>query len=228
MDKPVSGLLYRVGEQFVGYLPHLVGGLVLIGVGWLLSWLVKRLVVQFCVILRLDRLLRRFRWGAGFAKADVRFALFEWIGNLAAFVVFIVFLDAALIAMQLDVLARLLEEAVSFVPKLVIAAAIFGLGWVISGGAARALLRALRQEDIPLATLIARFARLILMIFFFAMSLTEIGIARDIVIIGFASIIITLCLAVLILLWLSGPEGAARILGSPRRTKQGAERSDSE
>jgi len=114
------------------------------------------------------------------------------------------------------------------VPKLVIAAAIFGLGWVISGGAARGLLRALRQEDIPLATLIARFARLILMIFFFAMSLTEIGIARDIVIIGFAAIIITLCLAVLILLWLSGPEGAARILGPARATKRGAERSDSE
>jgi amino acid transporter len=61
-----------------------------------------------------------------------------------------------------------------------------------------------------------------------AMSLTEIGIAHDIVIIGFASIIITLCLAVLILLWLSGSEGAARILGSARRTRQGAEKSDSE
>jgi hypothetical protein len=225
VDKPLGGLLYGVGEQVIAYLPSLVGGLVLIAVGWLFSWIVKRLVIQFCVILRLDRLLRRFRWGAGFAKADVRYALFEWAGNFVALVVFFVFIDAALIAMQLDVLARLLEQAVSFVPRLIIAAAIFGLGWAISGAAAASMRRALRQEDIPRANLVARFTRLILMIFFFAMSLTEIGIARDIVVIGFSAIIITLCLATLILLWLSGPEGAARILGSakPAGRDDGAE-----
>jgi hypothetical protein len=228
LDKPVGGLLYGVGEQIVAYLPNLVGGLILIGIGWFLSWAVKRIVIQFCLILRLDRLLRRFRWGAGFAKADVRYALFEWIGNFAAFVLFFVFLDAALIAMQLEVLARLLEQAVSFVPKLVIAAAIFGLGWVISGAAAASMLRALHQEDIPRATLIARFTRLVLMIFFFAMALTEIGIARDIVVIGFAAIMVTLCLATLILLWLGGAEGATRLLGSPRSGRRGADRDDAE
>lgn len=224
MDKPVGGLLYGVGEQIVAYLPSLFGGLVLIGIGWLLSWVVKRVVIQFCLIMRLDRLLRRFRWGAGFTKADVRYALFEWIGNFAAFVLFFVFLDAALIAMQLEVLARLLEQAVSFVPKLVIAAAIFGLGWAISGAAAASMLRALHQEDVPRATLVARFARLVLMIFFFAMALTEIGIARDIVVIGFATIMVTLGLGTLILLWLGGPEGVARLLGSARPGRRGADR----
>jgi len=224
LDKPVGGLLYGVGEQIVAYLPSLFGGLVLIGIGWLLSWVVKRVVIQFCLIMRLDRLLRRFRWGAGFTKADVRYALFEWIGNFAAFVLFFVFLDAALIAMQLEVLARLLEQAVSFVPKLVIAAAIFGLGWAISGAAAASMLRALHQEDVPRATLVARFARLVLMIFFFAMALTEIGIARDIVVIGFATIMVTLGLGTLILLWLGGPEGVARLLGSARPGRRGADR----
>jgi hypothetical protein len=226
VDRPVGGLLYGVGEQFFAYLPNLVGGLVLIGVGWLLGWLVKRVVVQFCLILRLDRLLKRFRWGAGFAKADVRYALFEWLGNIAALVVFVVFLDAALIAMQLAVLARLLEQGVSFVPKLAIAAAIFGFGSFLSGAAAASILKVLRQEDVPRATLVARFARMILIIFFFAMALAEIGIARDIVIIGFAATIITLFLAVLIVLWQSGPDGASRILGPRESAKRDADATD--
>jgi hypothetical protein len=222
----VGGLLYGVGEQFVAYLPNLVGGLVLIGVGWFLGWLVKRVVIQFCLILRLDRLLKRFRWGAGFAKADVRYAMFEWLGNISALVVFIVFLDAALIAMQLAVLARLLEQGVSFVPKLAIAAAIVGLGSFLSGAASASMLRALQQEEIPRATLVARFARLILMIFFCAMALAEVGIAREIVIIGFAATVITLFLAVLILLWQGGPAGASRILGSRESAGQDGDGTD--
>jgi hypothetical protein len=74
--------------------------------------------------------------------------------------------------------------------------------------------------------LIARFTRLVLMIFFFAMALTEIGIARDIVVIGFAAIMVTLGLGTLILLWLGGADGAARVLGSRRPGRQRGESSE--
>jgi len=63
---------------------------------------------------------------------------------------------------------------------------------------------------------------MILMIFFFAMALAEIGIARDVVIIGFALTVITLFLAVLIVLWQSGPDGASRILGPRESAKRDA------
>jgi hypothetical protein len=129
--------------------------------------------------------------------------------------------------MRLAVLSRLLEQGVSFIPKLMIASAIIGLGWLVSGAAAAAMLKALREEDVPRAGLLARFTRLLLMVFFFAMALNEIGIARDIVVVGFSAIIITLCLAVLILLWMSGPQGAARILGFRESTEDGDDGTDS-
>ena len=64
------------------------------GIGWVVGWIVKRIVIQVCVIFRLGRLLRSFRWGAGFSKADVRYAFYNAIGNVAFLIVFLIFLVA--------------------------------------------------------------------------------------------------------------------------------------
>jgi hypothetical protein len=212
MNRSFDELMYGVGETMIAYLPSLVGGLVLIAIGLIFGWIIKRVVAQACRLLRVDRFLRQFRWGAGFAKADVRLALYEGIGGFAAFVTFLVFFNAALATMQLTILSDLLERGVWFIPKLVIALIIFSLGMTIAAIASSAMLRALRREEVPRATLFSRFAKLILVIFFSAMALTEIGIAREIVIIGFTATIATTCLITVILLGFAGRAIAKRIL----------------
>jgi hypothetical protein len=213
MDKSLHDLLYGLSEQMIAYLPNLVGGLVLIAIGWLLAWLVKRVVAQLCVILHVERLAGRFRWGRGLTKADVRYALYGWVGGVAGLVVFLVFLNAALVAMRLTVLSNLIQEGVVFIPRLVIALAIFGLGYGTGNLAASGVLRSLRREGIPRATLVGRFVKLILVLFFSAMAFTEIGISRPIIVIGFTVTLVTLCLLALILVTLSGREFAERVFG---------------
>ncbi|MFN8178398.1 MAG: hypothetical protein U0167_10725 [bacterium] len=212
MNRSFGDLMYGVGEKTIAYLPSLIGGLVLIAIGAILGWIVKRVVAQSCRILHVDRVLRSFRWGAGFAKADVRLAFYDAIGSFAAFVIFLVFLNAGLAAMQLTILSDLLEQGVWFIPKLVIALVIFALGLTIAGVASSAMLRALRREEVPRASLVSRFAKLVLVIFFSAMALTELGIAREIVIIGFTATIVTTCLITILLLALAGRGVAAKIL----------------
>ena len=94
MDSPLQNVLYGVTEKLIAYMPSLVAGIVLIVIGWILGWLAKRVVVQVLAVLRFDRLVRRFKWGSGFAKADVRYAFFEFIGNGAFLVVFLILLNA--------------------------------------------------------------------------------------------------------------------------------------
>lgn len=215
MDRSLEGLLYRVGESAVGYLPNLLAGLILIALGLLLAWLAKRVTVQVCVVLHLDRILRRFRWGEGFSKADARYALFNWVGGTAAFVVCLVFFDAAFATMHLTVLSSLLERAVWFIPALAVALLIFGLGSIVAGRVAAAIQTALRREAFPRATLIARFSKLVLMLFFSAMALAQLDIARPIVIIGFTTIIVTLCLLAVIAATRSGRALAEQLQGGP-------------
>jgi hypothetical protein len=214
MTSPLEDVFYRVGEKIVAYLPNLVAGVVLMIIGWVLGWLLKRIIVQVLVVLRFDRLLRRFRWGAGLAKADVRYALFEAIGNVAFLVIFLILLNASFDALQLTVLSNLLEKGVLFIPKTVIALVIGGLGWLLASWIAGALQKALAKEDIPRATLIARFSKGVLLLFFSAMALTELDIAREIVVIGFSVTIVTLGILTIVLVAVGGRTFVRKLLES--------------
>lgn len=187
-NDPFAAMFQRIIE----YLPSLFAGVVLILVGLILGWIVKRVIVQVAMLLRLERLLKSFRWGADFSKADVRYALFDWIGNLAFLLMFLVFLNAALAAMQLTVLSSLIERSVLIVPRLIVSLLIVGIGWMIAGAVAAAIRKGLRREDVPRATLIARFSKVVIVLFFTAMALAELNVAREIVVIGFAVIMVTL------------------------------------
>ena len=212
MDNPFGMVFYSVTEKLIAYLPNLVAGIVLIGIGWFLGWLVKRIVMQVLAVLRFDRLFSRFKWGAGFAKADVRQAFLEFIGNLVFLIVFLILLNTSLEALQLTALSSVLARGGMFVPKLIISIVIFGCGWLVAGWVAGSMLRALVKEDVPRATLIARFAKSVIMLFFSAMALTELDIAREIVVIGFSVIIITLGVLAIVITTIGGKRFISKML----------------
>ena len=192
MNDKLPGSFVNLTDKFIGYLPDLLAGIVLLFIGWFLGWFAKRVIIQLAVILRLERFLIRFRWGRDFSKGDVRFGFYNFLGNIAFFIIFIIFVNNALSAWKLGVLSDLMERGILFLPRIIIALILFGIGWLISIWASQAILRALRREDIPRSTLIANFIKGVLLLFFSAMALLELNIAREIVIIGFATVFISL------------------------------------
>lgn len=214
MDSLLRDPLSSVAEKVIGYLPSLFAGIVLILIGWLLGWIAKRIVFQLCVLLRIERLLGTFRWGADFSKADVRHALFDSIGSAAFFLVFLIFLNAAFATMDLTVLSNLIERSVSIVPKLIVALIIAGIGWMIARWVGLTVRKTLAKEDVPRATLIARFSSAVLILFFSAMALVELDIAREIVITGFTVIIITLGALSVVLTAIGGRPMVRKVLKS--------------
>ncbi len=212
MNSPFEQALSSVTEKFIAYLPSLLAGLALVIVGWVLGWIVKRIVVQLLSVLKPDQLVRRFRWGAAFSKADVRLALYNFIGNGAFLVVFLIMLNASLGALQLTMISAVLEQGVLFVPRLLVAAVILGIGWLLATWIAATLRRALMKEEIPRATLIARFTKGVIMLFFSAMALTEIDVSREIVVIGFSVTIVTLGVLVIVMTTMGGKQFVAKIL----------------
>lgn len=212
MDSPIEKLFYNFSEEIITYLPHLVAGIVLIGLGWLVGWFAKRVTVQLCAVLRFDRMLRRFNWGKGLGRADVRYAFYNSLGNLVFAVIFLIFLNNALSVMRLTILSDLLEMGIFFLPRVIAALIIFAIGWFIAWGVSGAMQKALIKEEIPRATLIARFTKAVLVLFFSTMALTELDIAREIVIIGFTTIIITLGIIAIVFIAKGGRAVMGKIL----------------
>ena len=116
--------------------------------------------------------------------------------------------------MKLFILSNMIQKSVGIIPRLLISLFIFGIGWLVSRWTALSVRRALYREGVPRATLIARFSSAVILLFFSAMALTELDIAREVVIIGFSVIILTLAVLTIIVVSIGGRELVKKTLDS--------------
>jgi hypothetical protein len=219
METRVQDQFTGLADNIISYLPSLLAGIILILIGWIIGWVIKRVLVQISVLLRIDRFLRRSRWEADFAKADVRYGLYNFIGNIGFALVFLLFFDNALIAWKLTMLSDLLSKGILFLPKIIIAVAIFGLGWLLAFWTDKSVHKSLHREGIPRASLISKFIKVMILIFFSAIALVELDVAREIIIIGFATIFITIS-AISIVITAIGGKGFVEKIGDSLKEKQ--------
>ena len=212
MNESLQSIFDSFSGNVIGYLPKLFAGFVLILAGWLLGWLAKRVIVQLCIILRLDRPARRFRWGRDFGKADVRLGVYNAIGNIAFLLVFLILLNSAVDAMQMTALSVVIQKSVLFIPRLLMLFLIIGIGWLVAGWVATAIQRTLTTEGVPRASLIGRLSRFNLRLFFAAMAIAQLDIAPVIVTIGFTVIFSVLGILTILIAGMAGKEFVGRAM----------------
>jgi len=204
MDNNLESPFLDFGKQIIAYLPGLLGGIILLLLGWFVGWLAKRITIQLLAVLRFEKLFIRLQWRRALSKADIRYAVFNMIGNVVFFIIFLIFLNSALAAMKLTVLSGLIQQSVVFIPKLIIALIILGLGWIIASRVSNSVYNALLKENTPHYSIISRFVKFVANFFFASMALVEIDIAPQIVIIGFTTIMITLGVILITIIVFSG------------------------
>ena len=217
MDNNLENLFLDFGKQIINYLPSLLGGIILLLIGWFVGWLAKRIFIQLLVILRFERLFIRLQWRRALSKADIRYAVFNLIGNIIFFIVFLIFLNSALDAMKLTILSNLIQQGVIFIPKLIVALFIFGIGWVIAGRVSNSVYISLLKEDVTHYSIISRFVKFIAVFFFAAMALVELNISSEIVIIGFTTIMITMGVIAIALVIFGGKSSLENLIGNVKK-----------
>jgi hypothetical protein len=189
-----------ITQNIVGYLPTLLAGLIVLVLGALVAWAVAKLTVRVLIFLRLDRVIVRFGWGRALEKGDVRHSLFGLLGMILGLVIFLVFLENAILLWKLSVLYDLLNRLIVLIPQLIAVALILLIGWAAAGAASRALQRALVQEEFGRARFVARLVRAALLVVVCAIALVELGIAETIVtgafLITFGALALAFALAV--------------------------------
>ena len=211
MNSSFKDIFTNLSSNIIAYLPNLFGGIVLLIIGWFLGWLAKRFIIQIAVILRLERFLVSFRWGKSFAKADIRYGFYNYLGNIVFFIIFIIFFNDALRTFKLTIFSNFLGMVIFYVPKIIVSLIILGIGWLISAWGGRVARKVLITENVPRAGLITQFIKTVFFLFFSAMALVELDIAREIVVIGFATIFISLGLLTVVTAAVGGKEFIKRL-----------------
>lgn len=197
-QKPIESVR-DVMDNIVGYLPTLLAGLIVLVLGAIAAWVVAKLVVRILIFLRLDRVIVRFGWGRALDKGDVRHSLFGLLGMILGFLVFLVFLENAIVLWKLTVLSQLLDRLIVLIPQLIVGVLILLIGWAVAGVASRAAQRALYQEEFGRARFVAKIVRAAIIVVTCAIALVELGIAETIVtgacLITFGALALSLALA---------------------------------
>lgn len=185
MTSELPSPLAEFTEQATNYLPTLVAGLILLGLGLFVGWLSRRAVIRVLIWLRLDRLGGRMGWRAAFGKGDVRAALYSLVGTIVMVLVVLVFLDNALQIWGLEVLSQSINAMIVYMPNLLLVGAIVGVGIILANAVAQRVEDTLEEERVPRPRLAAKIVRAALLALVAALALWQLGLARQIVLAAF-------------------------------------------
>lgn len=173
----VFGPFHEMWLRILDYLPALAAGLLILALGFVVCWLVKKAIVRLVILLRIDRMVRDFRWARGIEAADAREALARIVANVAAALLFFVFLQNAFVIWKLDVLGNLIGRLVFYLPQLVVGSFVLLVGSLVAGLVSRRVRAGLAVEGFERAGFVGRLVRWALMLVVAAFALEELGIA---------------------------------------------------
>ncbi|MFZ4638980.1 MAG: mechanosensitive ion channel [Nodosilinea sp.] len=129
----VSTPLNAFLDQIFVYLPKVGGALLLLGLGWIVATLVRSLVNTSLGRLNLDQ---RLNDQAGLSADDNPVVLHETIGNILFWFILLLFVPLVLNALQLPGLLTpiqgLINSFLQAVPRILTAAVILVVGWIIA------------------------------------------------------------------------------------------------
>ena len=173
-------------------LPKLLALLTFLALGLAIGWLVKVFLLRVLRAFRFDALCERFGLGSSLAKAGTMQSASNLVGRLAFWVVFLLFAVMGIDALDLTATANMMNGIIGFLPHMLAALLLLFFGILLANFIAEATLIATVNAQIQEARTIANFIRWGVLIFTVAMVLTQLGIAKEIVVSAFSITFVSL------------------------------------
>jgi hypothetical protein len=188
-------------------------------IGLAAGWLVKAALLRVLKSLRFDVLCDRLGLTRALAKAGIKVPVSALVGRVSFWLIFLVFALMGIDALDLPATANLMTLIIGFLPHVLAAVVLLLIGLILANFVAEAVLIAAVNAQVPEARLIANLLRWGILIFTMAMVLTQLGIAKEIVVAAFSITFGGIALALAIALGLGGQNIARDALERRRQKK---------
>jgi hypothetical protein len=212
LDTALLGPLITMGTRILHFLPNLLGAIVILAIGWPVAWAIGRGVERGMAGVGIEHLAQRFGINDVIARFGVTPDLCRFTGRMLYWGLLALVLIASLGALDVTPLNQFAATLLGYVPHLMIAALILIAGMFLSNFVARATLIAAVNANFSAATTAAGLARWSVLLVALAMALEQLGIAQNIVVVGFGIIMGSMALAVAIALGLGAKDLAKDFL----------------
>lgn len=199
-------------KRVVLFLPKLLALISFILLGVIVGLLIKAVLQRVLKVVRIDLLSERWGLQGALAKAGFRQPLSQIVGRVTFWIVFVMFVFMGVDALDLPATAGLMGQLLGFLPNVIAAGLLLLVGVLLANFVAEAALIATVNAQIEEARLIASLVRWGILLFTAAMVLTQLGIAKEIVVAAFSILFGGVVLALAISVGLGGRNIAREVL----------------
>ena len=199
---PLQNLL----EQIYAFLPNIFAMIFILLIGLVIGYGIKIFLSLFLKVIRFDKLSMRIGFANVLEKSGIRRKPSEFIVKLVFWSLFFIFIMLAINALKVQALDALVAQFFLFFPNIVAGIILFFAGYLLSIFLARTVLITAVNYQIQFANFISRAVQIMVLLFFLAIALEQIGIGESIVIASFSIIFGGIVLAVALALGLGGRE----------------------
>jgi hypothetical protein len=215
--------LREVAHRLALVAPRLLATVTLILVGWVMAAVARRLTVRILQAADLDGRCRRWGLTATLSRSGVRQPPTVLVGRLIFWTIFLVALLMGIEALEMPATAGLVAVVLRFLPNLIVAVLVMAIGWLLANFLGQAALIGAVNAQVAGAPLFAGAVRWLVLVFAGGAALTQLGIAREMVLLAFGIAFGGTVLALALAFGLGGKELAREILES-RLRKQDVDR----
>jgi hypothetical protein len=204
----------RTTDGIFDFLPNLVGFLLILLVGYLVSKVVAGIVRTLLGKLHLDRRLHESSASRYVDAVLPGASPANGIARVVFWLIFIFFVTAAIGALGIPAATSFMNQVLAYLPNVIVAILIFIVAALLSGAVAGAVVRFM--GDTPTGKVVGAVAPAVIMTIAFFMILEQLQIAPEIVRIAFTAIMFALALGLALAFGLGGRELAADLLRQAR------------
>lgn len=208
---------------FLLLLPALIGAIILLVVGWVLSDLVARLVATLLRRIGFETMAQRTGVTGFITMTGARDASASMIiAELVKWLIRLVFIELAAEALHLSAVTTLINSIILFIPSLIVALIVVMVGFLIATFAGNLIRGSAGEMGFRNPNLLAAAAKAAIIGFALIIALSQIGIAATLVDSLFIAFVAAIALALGLAFGLGGREVAGQIWQQWYSTGRGA------
>lgn len=179
------GPLQQASQTIMNYLPQLVGALALLLVGWIVAMLLRKVTGKALRAAGVDVIAQRMGITTVLARGGISKRPSELLGWGSYWLILFSTLVATFNALGLEMASLLLHAIALYIPRLLVALLLFGLGFVASRYIDTIVTAGATALNLPMPDIWGRAAQSLILFMASIMVLNELGIATRMVTLSF-------------------------------------------
>jgi hypothetical protein len=211
-DSIVTGPLKDFFQRLIAFLPNLFSCLIIFILGLFLGWILKKIIVKIAKLFKTDYFCSTIGMTAALEKVGIKGSPSHFLGRIFYWLAVIIFTIIALYALKVPAIENLLERFLIYLPNIFIAVLLIIVGYLLGNFLGRTILIAAVNAGMRFAGLLARGAKILILVFAFAMALEQLGIGRNIVVVAFTILFSGIVFALALAFGLGGKDMARNYL----------------